>query len=1653
MKKLYLSVVIISLVFSAIIPIPATVYAETTTEEVPPNSIEEKMAPETKIGEKEATNPDTLKEENTDSIVTPTEETTSAQKEKSYNPNTTNVKEKAPTAQVFAAGDTYLQTFPDENLAKVIALQITGSDDTSQVVTQNQLDSVTTLNASAKNIADATGIGELTNLTSINLSQNQLTSIAPITNLSALTTLDVSDNLLNTISITSGQNIANLSTLNLSNNPSITSLTIEDLPNLTNINTTIDVGQTSLLEELTLSNLPLLTTAGKNSSNTVNFSNYSTALTTIKLASLPKITTIDFDSNLIADADIQNMAVLNYIDLHGNKLTDASKLINLPVLTTLDLSSNQLTTTGVSGLFQLNSLQVLNLDTNSLNSFELDANNDLPNLSNLSLRYNPTITKLHIEDQPKLVIIYTTLNSNQTSLLEELTLSNLPALTSAGAGTSNTINFSGYSDVLRTVKLNALPEIQTADLDSNWINDIDVQNMAALSYLDLKSNELSDITKLANLPVLNHLDATSNQLTNTGIANITQLDALQTLELDSNKLTSFVLDADNDLPNLTALYLRYMPTITKITMADQPNLVTVLLTLNSSDNSLLEELTLSNLPNLTTAGNNTSSGINFAGYSDQLSAVNLTSLPKVSLVNLSENSLTNVNIQDMGILNSINLDSNNIADISNLVNLPTLSNLQVNNNLLGVLPTNIETEAPSLTTLFATNQTISLPNKIVTGNLSIANEISNNGVISTPTTISNNGEYQDGNVNWEYDNIKNLSNVSYNFSEPVKYSSASGTFSGTVTQPITVSLAPVITADDSISYPKFSEITEAEFLTDIQATTSDGSSISSNFETVVDFSTAGNYTVTLNAVNSDGVAADPVTVTVTVEKAPAPIITANSEITYMKHSTISSAEFLTDIQATTNDGSPITSDFTTVVDFETAGDYTVTLNALNVDGVAANPVSVTVHIAKDPAPIITADSEISYPKNSSINSQQFYTDIHASTSDGSAITSDFDTATDFTTAGDYNVTLNSVNSDGVAANPVTVVVHIDKDPAPIITADSEISYPKNSSINSQQFYTDIHASTNDGSPITSDFDNVVDFSSAGDYTVTLNSVNSDGVAANPVTVTVTVEKAPAPIITANSEITYMKHSTISSAEFLTDIQATTNDGSPITSDFTTVVDFETAGDYTVTLNALNVDGVAANPVSVTVHIAKDPAPIITADSEISYPKNSSINSQQFYTDIHASTNDGSPITSNFDNVVDFSSAGDYTVTLNSVNTDGVSATPVLVTIHVEKAPAPVITADSEISYTTNSTITPEKFYTDIHATTSDGSSITSDFSTVVDFQVAGDYTVTLQSVNVDGVPADPVSVTVHIVKAAAPIITADSNISYAKNSTIDSQEFYSDIHATTDDGSPITSDFDTVVNFQVAGDYTVTLQSVNEDGVAANPVSVIVHIDKSPAPVISADSKVSYAEKSTVSSQQFYKDIHATTNDGSVITSNFDTVVNFQVAGDYKVTLRAVNEDGVAANPAFVIVHIEKAPAPVISADSDISYKKNSKITIQQFYDSIHATTSDGSPITSDFESVVNFAVTGDYTVTLQSINSDGVVARPVQVIVHITADEPTPPDNTGNDGSNTNQPKHHAEKGQPNITLPHTGDTNNSLMGIVFLFIASSILFVMSKNKKGSRK
>ncbi|EAD5841995.1 TPA: LapB repeat-containing protein [Listeria innocua] len=150
-------------------------------------------------------------------------------------------------------------------------------------------------------------------------------------------------------------------------------------------------------------------------------------------------------------------------------------------------------------------------------------------------------------------------------------------------------------------------------------------------------------------------------------------------------------------------------------------------------------------------------------------------------------------------------------------------------------------------------------------------------------------------------------------------------------------------------------------------------------------------------------------------------ITSDSRISYNEQTTVTEEQFLTDIHAETDDGTPVTSDFDSIVDLNKPGVYTVTLNAENA-GLKAAPKQVTVTILEKP--VITANNSITYTKDTTKTAQQFLKDVSAKTSDGSAVTSNFDSEVDLTQVGTYEVTLNAVSADGVQADPVTVLVNV-----------------------------------------------------------------------------------------------------------------------------------------------------------------------------------------------------------------------------------------------------------------------------------------------------------------------------------------------------------------------------------------------------------------------------------------------------------------------------------------------------------------------------------------------------------------------------------------------------------------------------------------------------
>ncbi|EAF8543171.1 cell wall anchor protein, partial [Listeria monocytogenes] len=700
-------------------------------------------------------------------------------------------------------------------------------------------------------------------------------------------------------------------------------------------------------------------------------------------------------------------------------IVDLTGIDLLSKLTSLSISGNQIT--DISALNGLVNLSNLNVSNNKITSFNLNANSNLPMLSAVDIRSN-NLKNINVQDQPKLWTFKC--DTGSSSELTEVTLKNLPTLIVAGNGSSayqNDIVFSSTPGLSKVI-LENLPSISSSvRLDRCAIEELVINNLPKVSMVNISNNKITTLEGLENLSAVNTLYVSENLVTE--IESMHAFPKLQKLELGWNALTNVVMDqvTAEKFPLLRTMNVRGNNLI-KINIQDQPKLWTFECDTGSS--SELTEVTLKNLPILIAVGNGSSAyqddivfsstpGLskvileNLPSTSSEvkldhcaIEELVINNLPKVSVVIISYNKITTLEgLENLSAVSKIDAYENLVTEIENLHAFPKLQTLTVDNNHISVLPTSLKTENPVLTTLSAMNQTITLKQKVIVSDLVLDNEVKNFGQITTAKSISNKGTYQNNQIKWLFEDIKSVNAVDYQFSEPVQEATIQGTFSGKVTQPIKASKVPVISADAEMNYPKNETVSEAAFFKDISASVTDDATLTSDFESVVDFAKAGTYEVTLNAVNEDGVKAASVTVLVHIAKSPAPVITADKEITYTKNAEVSITEYLAAIHAKTNDGSPIESDFATAVNWGTAGDYTVTLRSTNEDGVEAIPVEVTVHIAKSPAPVITADKEITYAKNAEVSITEFLAAIHAKTSDGSSIEADLDTAVTWGTAG------------------------------------------------------------------------------------------------------------------------------------------------------------------------------------------------------------------------------------------------------------------------------------------------------------------------------------------------------------------------------------------------------------------------------------------------------------------------------------------------------------------------------------------------------------------------------------------------------------------------------------------------------------------------------
>ena len=198
----------------------------------------------------------------------------------------------------------------------------------SDILTDDELEQIHTLNCSGSGIADSDritsikGIEKLTNITSINLESHKLTSVDLSKN-TALTTLDLQGNQLTDIDLR--QNTA-LIELNLRFNHDLTSLSLDGLVSL---------------EKLDL---------------------YSTSLTEIDLTSNVSLKDLNLAGNKLKSINLNNNVLLENLDLGYGTFATSNNI------TSIDLSKNT-------------NLKTLNVDGNGLTSLDLSSNINLTSIS------------------------------------------------------------------------------------------------------------------------------------------------------------------------------------------------------------------------------------------------------------------------------------------------------------------------------------------------------------------------------------------------------------------------------------------------------------------------------------------------------------------------------------------------------------------------------------------------------------------------------------------------------------------------------------------------------------------------------------------------------------------------------------------------------------------------------------------------------------------------------------------------------------------------------------------------------------------------------------------------------------------------------------------------------------------------------------------------------------------------------------------------------------------------------------------------------------------------------------------------------------------------------------------------------------------------
>jgi Leucine-rich repeat (LRR) protein len=614
---------------------------------------------------------------------------------------------------------------PDVNFEnKLISLGIDSGTPDGKVQT-SKISSITDLDLYNASITNLTGIQDFVSLTNLSVMSNQLTTLdisqnLTLTNLNAgynkLKSLDTSNNIaleylsfyyneITNLDLSTNINLSllacgnnQLTAIDLSNNKKLSTLWCPS-----NQLTNLDVSKTSVMSLLCSEN-KLLTSVnlrnGKNTSiqssingidftknpllscilvdnalysneNWTDFKEATASYSTVDCSQITAIPDPAFEDKLIAlniDTDGKNGSVLNNsistitsLDVASAAIKDLTGIKGFTSLSTLDCSGNMLS---VLDLSQSPALTVVNCSSNTLVSLNLKNGNNNNFALTSNFTNNTNLTCIQVDDADYSTANWTTLkdaNANYNVDCNKYTL--IPDANFEDKLIALEIDKDGKNGKVETASIN---KITFLDLSSSNISDLTgIEDFTALTYLDCNYNNISNID-ISHNKLLKKFAIYANKLTsldlkaNTELFNLAiSINQISTIDLSQNKklhyvtadrnlLTNLNVDENKELESiycgenkLTSINLRNLPNLTSLNCGE--NNIT---SLDLTSNTQLVDLYCSNMK-LTALDLNKNVLLKRLQASwNQLTTLDLSQNPNLELVFLEFNPLTSLNVQN-----------------------------------------------------------------------------------------------------------------------------------------------------------------------------------------------------------------------------------------------------------------------------------------------------------------------------------------------------------------------------------------------------------------------------------------------------------------------------------------------------------------------------------------------------------------------------------------------------------------------------------------------------------------------------------------------------------------------------------------------------------------------------------------------------------------------------------------------------------------------------------------------------------------------------------------------------------------------------------------------------------------------------------------------